>query len=156
MAVAITGGVAWHRQPRSEAAGVEPGSVIVKVELRNDEVPVGAEEQLYAERATRLTLGRFGARISQISISVGPGGANVPGDAEGSRADARQVAVRVDGRCRLLVLETDRTFESALVRALDRARRYLERDGARMAVHLRGTRRHRGPGLAALARGAAS
>ena len=127
----------------------------MKVELRSEQVTVGLEQQMYAERAAHLTLGRFGPRISQISISVGPGGPSLASDPDGPPADDRQVAVRLDGKCRLLVLETDRTFESALVRALDRARRYLERDTARLAVRRRTAPRHAGAGLAAIARGAA-
>jgi hypothetical protein len=123
----------------------------VKVELRSDALTVGTEQQVYAERAARLTLGRFGPRISQIWISVGPGG-SPPADDPGAVAAAdRQVAVRLDGKCRLLVLETDRTFESALIRALDRARRYLEREPARGVVRRRADARRPGTGLAAFA-----
>jgi hypothetical protein len=98
----------------------------VKVQIRAGEPLLTPAEQAYAERAALMSLGRFGSRVSLVSISVAAvDDGRFPGVVE------RQVAIRIDGACRLVVPERAAAFELALLRALDRARRTLERDAER-------------------------
>jgi hypothetical protein len=97
----------------------------MRIEVRAGIGRLGDGQRTHVERAAALALGRFAPRIPLVCVTVAD--AADAGDA----APERRVSVRLDGPWRLLVLERDPSLETALRRALDRARRYLERETAR-------------------------
>jgi ribosome-associated translation inhibitor RaiA len=101
----------------------------MRVDLHTTKVALNDAMREMVHRSVLLAVGRFRPLVDAVRVGI----ANTSPD---GAAGGYEVALRLEGCRRLVIVEHDHVLAEALARAADRARRALDRERSRASLRL--------------------